>query len=754
MRIRCSGESGEGVRGPDGAAACAPERRVGRLPGGGRIAAPLRIVLLLGAAVAPQAGEAQAPAPDTVRLERDSVPLFRLDAVNVTATRHLEPVFSTPAPVTVFDAAVLAGSGVSSAADLFLSAPGMDVEGVGPTQRRPLIRGLGGQRVLLLEDGLRLNNSRRRADSGEPVGLVWLADLDRVEVVRGPASVLYGSDALGGVVNLVTRRTPAPGAPRTGYVEGSFRSAGAATSWSGGVRGAVGEVGYGLSGGVRRAGDYRAPAGRFGELEFGDPARVRDSGGAEEALRGEVNWRPREGRRIGLRHEEHGSRDSGFGWVDPGLLGADVRTRLTWPDQQFRRTVLDAELRTPGALLGDALDLALFTQDNRRTFLTEVAAPIPRFPSGLMEVRSQNRTAIRTSGARVEIRKLLSQRLLLTWGLDAHLEHADGSDTVRTTVTTSGPPRTTVQGGAALPPARLASGALFVQARADLGPSTAVTVGTRLQEVSAVTRPDAGSAEPARRHRDGSLVGAVNLLHRLSPRHNLVASVSRGFRSPNLVERFFSGPAPGGSGTWEPNPDLGPEGSLNVELGFRVRSERLRGQLFVFRSALRDGIALQDTGREEAGVPVYRNVNVDRLVLRGVEAEADLSLWPGWTLEGSMTLLDVSETALPSEIVREAYPSKAVLALAWEEGSGRMQARIAARRTGGWDPSDPATAVGPAAPSVTVLDARGGVRLPGGLSLGLSLENLGDALYAQPLNTSFFRPEPGRTVSLWLRAER
>ena len=92
-----------------------------------------------------------------------------------------------------------------NAADLLREQPGVDVNGVGPNQARPVIRGQRGLRVLFLEDGLRLNNARRQTDFGEISGLIDVGSVRAVEVVRGPASALYGADGLAGSVTFITK---------------------------------------------------------------------------------------------------------------------------------------------------------------------------------------------------------------------------------------------------------------------------------------------------------------------------------------------------------------------------------------------------------------------------------------------------------------------------------------------------------------------------------------------------------------------
>ena len=107
--------------------------------------------------------------------------------------------------MSVIDSAAIAEQPPNTATDLLRELPGVDVIGTGTNQVRPSIRGQRGQRILLLQDGMRLNNARRQQDFGEIPALVDVSTIQRVEVVRGPASVLYGTDAIGGVMNIITR---------------------------------------------------------------------------------------------------------------------------------------------------------------------------------------------------------------------------------------------------------------------------------------------------------------------------------------------------------------------------------------------------------------------------------------------------------------------------------------------------------------------------------------------------------------------
>ncbi|MFQ5550660.1 MAG: TonB-dependent receptor plug domain-containing protein, partial [Gemmatimonadales bacterium] len=116
---------------------------------------------------------------------RDTTSVVRMAPITITATRSEISTFRAPQPVQVVTRDRIAERLPNNVAELFREMPGIDMMGVGPNQGRPSIRGQRGQRILVLADGLRLNNSRRQQDFGELPGLVDVGHIERVEVVRG-----------------------------------------------------------------------------------------------------------------------------------------------------------------------------------------------------------------------------------------------------------------------------------------------------------------------------------------------------------------------------------------------------------------------------------------------------------------------------------------------------------------------------------------------------------------------------------------
>ena len=126
-----------------------------------------------------------------------------LEPIKVTAMLMEQELKEVPLSVSVIDRATIERSSASTTAELLADIPGIDIyDGAMSGMKRVAIRGEG-DRTLVLVDGLRI--SEQKSMSGTPV-LVSPSEIERIEVVKGPGSVLYGSEAIGGVVNIITKK--------------------------------------------------------------------------------------------------------------------------------------------------------------------------------------------------------------------------------------------------------------------------------------------------------------------------------------------------------------------------------------------------------------------------------------------------------------------------------------------------------------------------------------------------------------------
>ena len=180
--------------------------------------------------------------------------------VTVTAARGERDTRMVPLRVDTFTQDAIRELTPSSSGDVLLQSPGVTAVGSGPFQVRPRLRGLDSTRVLVLVNGERLNNARTATDrAGIEVGLIDFGTVESMEVLGGAGSVLYGTDALAGTINIITNRARVSDALRF--------SAGFDGQYSSNEDGRRGTVRLGFSnrrwavsfaGGAERYGDYRA----------------------------------------------------------------------------------------------------------------------------------------------------------------------------------------------------------------------------------------------------------------------------------------------------------------------------------------------------------------------------------------------------------------------------------------------------------------------------------------------------------------
>lgn len=185
------------------------------------------------------------------------------DTVTVTARGHHQTTFEAVESVTSLDTFSVSEKMAVSVGEVLDGEPGVAKRSFGPGSSRPIIRGFDGDRVLVVTDGMRTGSlGSQSADHGEPINP---ADLERLEVLKGPATLLYGSNAIGGVVNAVSRHHEMHKHRHEGIRGQVSGTAGSNNGLAGGS--ATAEWGTGNwmfwgGGGGQRTGDYSSAAGK------------------------------------------------------------------------------------------------------------------------------------------------------------------------------------------------------------------------------------------------------------------------------------------------------------------------------------------------------------------------------------------------------------------------------------------------------------------------------------------------------------
>jgi iron complex outermembrane receptor protein len=510
---------------------------------------------------------------------------------------HFEEVVSVTAdPRSQFETfqptAVLAGQELTKQVQMSLGAtlenqPGMSSRSFGPAPARPVIRGLDGDRVLILQDGQRMGDlSSQSGDHGVTVNP---AAARRIEVVRGPATLLYGANAIGGLVNVITEDIPTKpvrGVSGTTTIDlGTVaREAGGATD----VRIGNGTVAVHAGGGGRRSGLVGTPDGDI------------------------LNSQSRSGfGSVGLAWTAAKGYFGGSYAYDDSKYGVPVveegRVQLTPRRHSF-------SLRGGGQNLSGAFDSLRSTLTVRRYAHDELEGTA-------VGTHFTNDTAeLEVMGAHKAVGRM--KGTIGFWGLGRAFG-ASGEEALSPDVD------------------QRAVAAFFYEEVT--WPHVSIQLGGRVDH----TRYEpAGEAE--RRFTSGS--GSVGLLFTppaAKERLTVAVSLARAARNPAIEELFYLGPHPGNFAFEIGNPGLEPEHALGFDLSVRWRGARASGEVTYFRNDVRryvfrapvsvadffsrgDEIGDRFPGRviDEAALdefPIVEHVSADS-VLQGVEAHADFGL--------------------------------------------------------------------------------------------------------------------------------
>lgn len=678
--------------------------------------------------------------------------------MTVTATGTKKDTFDIPKSVSVVTDKEIKEKTPNNVSDLLLNMPGVDVNGVGSNQSRPVIRGMRGQRILLLEDGIRMNNSRRQQDFGEIPAIVDVANVERVEVVRGPASVLYGSDAIGGVVNIITRlpEYDISKSSFNGTVGHRYSTHDSQNKVHTSLYGNIKRFGFVIGGNYKQSENYLAPAGTFGNIELGDDTFVYGTGLEDGGMNVMFRYKLKDSINLSLRYEYYKATDAGFGYVDPADYNpGDALIKITYPNQEVEKYTFKYENNDMDFFMADRMSFVVYTKGNERELANDIFVPlgIPGMPNAGINILTENYSDITTSGFRMEMNKTIKNHLF-TYGTDYFVDSTKNTDKFTFQMLGFGPPSPSVDRTPNVPNASYKSLGIFVQDDISLTSRASLILGVRYQSVNAKTKDTPGlEGEPVYNSTDDTFVGAANLSYGITENLKLVVSVGRGFRSPNLIERFYNGAIPEGSAFQSRSTGLKAETSLNFDLGFKFRSRIHFLEFTYFNNKIYDGIRISPTGETIFGLPEYRNLNVDELKMEGYEVAAGVYLDFGLSLTFNYTNLNSDNLGDPETPYVDTYSSKFNFSLRYENPGGLFWASYDLRINGeqkevqlGDNP------IGETIPGFTVHNASAGINLfqkngtP--MRIGILVGNLTNTLYSEFSNASFFRPAPKRYVVL------
>jgi iron complex outermembrane receptor protein len=659
-----------------------------------------------------------------------------------TTTAALPPVLVTGNPLRSEDpispSTVLSGDGLvlrrgTTLGDTLGGLPGVSSTYFGPNANRPVIRGQDGDRIRVLHNsGASLDASALSFDHAVPIDPLAV---ERMEVLRGPAALLYGGSAVGGVVNTIDNRIPRSAIAETGgaaelRLGGPARERGASAllETGGAIGGASGGSGFALHADAfdRRTDNLRVPA-------FDRPL---DGGGSE--------------RRTEIVNSASDSRGGAAGgsWVwQHGYLGASVDTYRSDYGVVVEDDVTIRMQRDRAAVAGEVRDLDGFIH----TLRGQVAST--RYKHEEVEGTGEIGTTFNNDGEDFRVEAV--HRPLAVGGGRLHgVFGAQGENA-----------RFDALGEEAFVPAtRSRQQALFVMEEWSPGEDLRVSAGARTERARIRSQGDAPDAVEARfgpaQSRSFSpdslsLGGTLGL----APQWQLTGNLSKTERAPTSYELFANGVHVATAAFERGNVDQQLERGTHADLGLQWKQDHHLVKLSLFRSRFSNYIALVDTGEVftdgDESFPVYAFEGV-RARLQGLELEGRTRVLDGaLKLDLSAQLDSVRGDDLTGgQPLPRIAPRRTTLAVDASTGPWLLRADLqhAAEQTR-------VSADDLPTPSSTLLNASAAYRASLGPAQALwfvRLTNLTDELAFNAASIRTVRelaPLPGRGVMVGVRAD-
>jgi hemoglobin/transferrin/lactoferrin receptor protein len=602
-----------------GADLCGGSRMLSGLPGVCDMRHLTTAMLFVTALAAEDAAPPAVPRPADV--SRDG-----LDTITVTASRTAEALQDAPQAVTVLTAKAIAERQSRTPTQMLSEEPGIWAVQVN-TQGSPILRGQIGNRVLYLWDGVRLNNGALFGGPNGYFNQFPVGSVERMEVLLGPGAVQYGSDAIGGTINIISKAAD------------PFAAA----------QGTHGRVGY------------RYGTGDHEQTTYGDITMVGDRVALSAGLSGQ-NVEDYTG--AGVGEIENTGFEAFGGHAALGLRVTDDQTlRLSFVGNRRE----DVESYSQSKLNSPGVPPRLFNPYEQR-WIAKASYEIEHLGTGserllftaYREDYSQQRVTTRENGAKTEIRATTADSdqevtgfgvqntgrvgsIRLTSGADARFERLDASQSLLTTVKSTGATSVSVPTGST-PDGTYDVMDAFAIADAPLGNDLTLRVGARYEQIHLDSDPVAENAvAPYTSVEDMDLdktwrspTASIGLIWDMDPSWSLAGNVATGFRAPTFSDVLSVGTVVFSSTAYSlPSPDVEPERSITYELSLRHESDAAWGRITGYYTDIRDLIVREADGTistSSGDFTAFRKKNSGHAMVTGVESEFGYHINANWTI--------------------------------------------------------------------------------------------------------------------------
>lgn len=502
----------------------------------------------------------------------------------ITVTAEADSIIDVnlPSHRTILPSSVLTELGTANVAEAVEKAPGVAMVGKGGYSMVPSIRGVAENRILLLVDGIQITSERRIGASASFIGL---NNIDRIEVNRGPYSVIHGSGAIGGIINIVTK-SPAANAPFSGNVRLGYNTVKEEGVASVNLSGSRGKFGFMLAANGKKAGDYSSPAGKIEQSHYSDYdifLKANRTGENSLVYFTFLNYKG----------------------LDIGKPSPSARLKPRWYPKE-RNALFALGYKVQDKFHLDALNVSFYF------FLPALETQKDNLTDSLV-VKKRNLAKVESTNFGFKIRggKGLGRIHTLNFGFDFFGHLCVNDSNTEWNFDESGQ----IAGRkdeTSLQDARRNNFGVFIDDKIQISSSVIMNLGARFDYISTSNLTDS-SARATRS--DRSISAYIGSIFQMTPHLSFLANLGRSFRFPTISELFYTGLT--GRGTVFGNENLKPEISVNLDFGFRYLHEKFYASVYGFSNSVSDLIEKYGGAGEEE----YRYRNLGQGRITGIEGE-------------------------------------------------------------------------------------------------------------------------------------
>ncbi len=525
--------------------------------------------------------------------------IIQREEVVVTAMRHPESSVSVPAAETVVPSEILQEKLAPNITESLISLPGVSSLGTGGFSLVPNIRGLARRRVLLLIDNARVTSDRR---TGPNASFVDPLDIQRIEVLRSPSSVFYGSDAIGGIIHILTKK-PSIEKKLGGNFNLKFGTVNQEKA-----------IGISLEGSRRNIGYYLSLKGTDAENYSSPLGKVRQSQFTQGSILGKISY-VHEKREIDLSFL--GSRG-----YDIGKANVASSTNPTWYPKE-NQNLIQLHWLEKGLGKGGQLNLQAYLNPNFLETKTESFEETEDHKNS----ESYSKMESLDFGVQLSYSKKAGNHFHLTGGMDIYGRTRVKATAVNTDFDPAGNAVDIIEDFPFTEGNRRDYGFFLSVDYAGIK-NLDLTGGVRWDSLEMRALP--GDVPPRSGRSDSTWTGFIGGSFRITDEIVLFSNLSKAYRAPGLSELFYTGIT--GRGSIIAQPGLESETSFNLDGGLKLIYKRFFAGIYAFYYKIDD---LIERYRIDPVERIYTYGNVDRGVIRGYELEVEYYPVPGWKIFGN-----------------------------------------------------------------------------------------------------------------------